>query len=283
VTEHFVFARGNSARPFALLALIVVMTAGGCASMTPGRMAAVQTESDRPRAGNVYLLRGWIGIFSYGINDLGKELNAQGVRANVYQDDQWSTLAEAIKGKYGGRRNAEPLILIGHSFGADDVLRVSSQLAEANITVDLVVTLDPVTPPDVPANVRRCVNLYQSNGAWDKVPAFRGVPLKLVDGRASRTQLENLDVRKDRTDLLEPGTDHFNIEKKAKIHAEVVRRVLATCPPREQWARLELAEPDNVVMASATALPKRTEASGPTTQPAQALARPPIAAKSSAN
>jgi hypothetical protein len=53
------------------------------------------------------------------------------------------------------------------------------------------------------------------------------VPLKLAE--QSRGQLENVDVRKYRTDLLEPGTDHFNIEKKAKIHGEVLN---ATGPAR---------------------------------------------------
>jgi pimeloyl-ACP methyl ester carboxylesterase len=215
------------------LAMCVLCTAGGCASMTPGKMAWVRPDSDRARAGNVYLLRGWIGIFSTGINHLGEKLNAAGVRSSVYQEDQWRGLAAAIKEKYGSAKEHEPLILVGHSFGADDALRVSRELGEAGIMVDLVITLDPVTPPEVPGNVRRCYNLYESNGAWDKVPAFRGVPLKLADG--SRSMLQNVDVRKDRTDLLEPGTDHFNIEKKAKIHAEVLRQVLATCPTRSEW------------------------------------------------
>lgn len=218
------------------MVLGVGLMAGGCSSMTPGQMAWVQPTSNQPRAGNVYLLRGWIGIFSYGINDLGGKINKDGVRASVYQDDQWRELALAIKEHYKGARDPEPLILIGHSFGADDVLRVAGELNDAKIPVDLVVTLDPVTPPEVPGNVRRVVNLYQSNGAWDKVPAFRGVPLKLAEG--SHAQLVNADVKKDRTDLLEPGTDHFNIEKKAKIHQEVLKYVLATCPPRQEWARL---------------------------------------------
>jgi hypothetical protein len=248
-----------------LLAL-TLSAAGGCASTTPGRLDAVRTDSDRPRAGNVYLLRGWIGIFSFGINEIGDKINGIGIRANVYQDDQWSSLADAIRAKYRGASSPEPLVLIGHSFGADDVVRVSRELADAWIPVDLLITLDPVTPPEVPANVRRCYNLYQSNGAWDRVPAFRGVPLKLVDG--STGTLANVDVRKDRTDLLEPGTDHFNIEKKHKIHEEVLRQVLATCPPREQWAKAH--GPSSPMPALATA---KIHAAA-TTRPVQAVARP---------
>src|SRR3954452_10963911 len=164
------------------IALLLLLTASGCTTMTPGKLDEVRPVSRAPHAGNVYLLRGWIGIFSYGINDLGDKINKDGVRATVYQDDQWHQLAETLRAKYKGAHGPEPLVLIGHSFGADDVVRVAQELASANVTVDLLVTLDPVTPPEVPPNVRRAVNLYQSNGAWDKVPAFRGVPLKLADG-----------------------------------------------------------------------------------------------------
>ena len=204
--------------------------------MKPGNLQSVQPLSDRVRVGNAYLLRGWIGIFSEGMNHLGEELNTAGVRANVYQDDQWENLAERIQARY--RRSAvhEPLVLIGHSFGADDVLRMSRKLDEAGISVDLVVTLDPVLPPNVPANVRRCFNLYQSDALWDKLPMFHGIALSRAAG--SMGQLANLDVRKDRTDLLEPGTNHFNIEKKDRIHREVLKQVLAACPPRSAGAEV---------------------------------------------
>jgi hypothetical protein len=201
--------------------------------MQPGELSDVQPLSKYPHVGNVYLLRGWIGIFSYGINRLGDKINAAGVRAHVYQEDQWEGLANTIAKKYRSAPKHEPLILVGHSFGADDTLRISQLLQQAGITVDLVITIDPVTPPPVPGNITRCINIYQSNGSWDKVPAFRGVPLQLAQG--SHAELENFDIRKNRTDLLEPGTDHFNIEKKGKVHMEVLRQILAVCPPRGKW------------------------------------------------
>lgn len=202
--------------------------------MKAGSMTWVRADSEnQPHVGNAYLLRGFIGVFSEGIDNLTAEINAQGIRAHVYQDDQWSTLAKTLRETYRKEPNAEPLVLIGHSYGADDVLRVARELKKDNIPVDLVVTLDAVTPIDVPANVKRCVNIYQSNGVWDTMPWLRGVPVKSESSAA--TQLANYNIRVDRTDLLEPGTDHFNIEKKAKVHAEVVKHVLASCPTRDQW------------------------------------------------
>ena len=258
-----------------LLGLFLLAT-GGCTTMTPGKLDEVRPVSQGPRAGNVYLLRGWIGIFSYGINDLGEKLNKAGVRAHVYQDDQWEQLASAIRAQYKSAKAPEPLVLIGHSYGADDSLRISQILASAGVPVDLVVTLDPVSPPEVPGNIRECYNLYQSNGAWDKVPAFRGVPLKLADGAGAATQLANVDVKHDRPDLNEPGIDHFNIEKKAKIHAEVLKQVLAACPAREQWA----ASHNQARLAANTV--RHVEREAPTTRPADAFVHP-IGAKSAAN
>lgn len=222
----------------ALTAFMAICSAG-CSSMKPGKMAWVRPESDQPRAGNVYLLRGWIGIFSTGIDNLTEQLNKNGVRAHVYQDDQWRSLANTIKKNYRDGKH-EPLVLVGHSYGADDVVRIARRLNDQNIRVDLLVTLDPVTPPAVPKNVKLCVNLYQSNGVADVLPFLRGVPLSREED-APHTALVNSDLRKDRPDLLEPGTDHFNIEKKGKIHDEVVRQVLGVCPPRQQWLAMQRA------------------------------------------
>src|SRR5438093_5505 len=112
---------------FVMLGLLV-----GCSHMRPGNLALVTPASNQLRAGNVYLLRGWIGIFSSGIDELTAKINESGVRANVYQDDQWRSLANTIKVKYAGVRDPEPLVLVGHSYGADDVIRVSRELQASN-------------------------------------------------------------------------------------------------------------------------------------------------------
>src|SRR5438874_8140074 len=105
----------------------------GCQYLTPGKLSSVQPTSLQPRAGNVYLIRGWIGVFSAGIDSLGEKLNDRGMRAVVYQDDQWRELAEQISKEYRGKDNdAEPLVLVGHSYGADDVVRVARKLEKEN-------------------------------------------------------------------------------------------------------------------------------------------------------
>jgi hypothetical protein len=246
----------------------------GCSAMTPGRMAAVRPYSDAPRAGNVYLLRGWIGIFSTGIDRLGEKVNASGVKGEVFQDDQWRALAETIAEKYAGVAEAEPLVLVGHSYGADDVVGIARVLDEKNIPVDLLVTLDPTTPPAVPKNVKRAYNLYQPN-TLDALPFLRGIPLKAEED--FKGKLENVNIRKDRTDLLDDDVNHFNIEKKDKIHAETIRQILATCPPRGQWVvahRVTSPARVTVVQTAAGSSGKAVgvKAGGAATQPTAARA-----------
>ena len=141
----------------------------------------------------------------------------------------------------------EPLVLVGHSYGADDVIRIARELEEAHIGVDLVVTLDPVTPPAVPGNVRLAYNLFESNAIMDHLPFLRGIPLEAE--AAGAKNVVNVDIRADRPDLVEPGLDHFNIEKKEKIHAEVLKEILAVCPVRTM-ARTRRASPAAHYVAS---------------------------------
>jgi hypothetical protein len=218
----------------ALSAFLLLLTSTGCSIpvVNPGSMDAVQPLSKAPRAGNVYLVRGWLGVFSTGIDTLGDKVKAAGVQDAVYQEAQWRTLAAAITEKYKNVKDPEPLILVGHSYGADDVVAIARELDKEKIPVDLLLTIDATVPPAVPANVRRCYNLYQT-GMLDALPFMRGVPLRA--DQEFKGKLQNVNIRVDRTDLLDDDVNHFNIEKKDKIHQEALKQILAICPPRNQW------------------------------------------------
>ncbi len=212
--------------------LSMVALACGCQGLTPGQMDWVQPNSDQARAGNVYLIRGLIGVFSTGMDGLAGQISQQGVRAKIFQDNQKDDLAAAIIAKYKGVKDPEPLILIGHSYGADDVTRVAHALAQHNIKVDLAVTIDATTPWTVPDNVAVCYNYYQSQ-ALDAIPLFRGIPLQ--QEKPGTGKLINTDLRKERTDLLQPGTNHINIDKNELLQAVIVKQVVEACPTRQAW------------------------------------------------
>jgi hypothetical protein len=163
------------------------------------------------------------------MDELANQLRQQGVQTEVYQETQWTVLATTIGQHYRGVLTREPLVLIGFSYGADDVLRVSEKLKQQGVSPDLVITIDPVTPPPVPANVQVCYNFFQTNGIWDVLPWLRGIPLK----SAGPARLVNMNLRRDHPELLEPNTGHSNIAANRKIHAAVIEQVLNVCPPRD--------------------------------------------------
>jgi hypothetical protein len=154
----------------------------------------------------------------------------------VYRESQWDELADHLIERYRQERAGDPLVLIGFSYGADDVLRISERMHNAGIRPDLVVTIDPVTPPAVPPNVRACYNYFQTNGVWDVFPWLRGIPLRAsVPG-----QLVNVDVRRDGPDWVDSNLSHATIAGNEKLHREIVRRVLAVCLSREAVGKTDL-------------------------------------------
>jgi hypothetical protein len=205
------------------LGFVFVICAAGCQPLPPGSLSAVQNVGPRGPIDRVYLIRGWRDLWSRGIDELAAKLERRGIEATVFRAEQWRDLSAALRTRYQAAAHA-PLILIGFSYGADDVLRVAEELERSGVAVDLAVTIDPVTPPPVPTNVRRCYNLFQTNGVWDVFPWLRGIPLRQrVVGSGA---LINVDIRKDRPDLLEPDTSHANIAANAKVHHEIMMQAL---------------------------------------------------------
>src|SRR6185436_4780417 len=124
--------------PFAL-GLLVLSTMTGClglqlGTMKQGDMGWVQANTAEPRAGHAYLIRGFIGLFSYGIDRMTEKVAATGVASHVFQEDQTAVLGKTIVDKYKATKgNHEPLVLIGHSLGADDAIIISRMLDKEGI------------------------------------------------------------------------------------------------------------------------------------------------------
>jgi hypothetical protein len=212
---------------------------------------------------HVYLLRGLMNIFSLGMDTLCSQLNRNGVYATVHGYGEWQSLADRAAADFKAGKEG-PIILIGHSLGADAVMEMAAYLGRKGIPVAMVVPFDGTQSFAASDNVARVLNLTQRNYAYmRRGPGFHGT-------------LANVDVSSD------PNIDHINIDKSPRLHARVVSEVLAITGGHR------LAAPSG---------PKPTPASAPAGQdggtpatpggnglkPDAAPAAPPAAAPTQAN
>ena len=190
--------------------ILLCISCAGCARPSAGHLDALS----QPRPA-VVLIRGYQDWYSTGIDQLATQLHDAGISVEVFREEQWRGVADALV-----QHPRSPLALIGFSYGADDVILIARRLNDVHQPVDLLVTIDPVTPANIPANVKHAVNFYEPNGIWDIFPWLRGVPLKAGPGAA----VENINIRI-RDDLNEPGTSHSTIAGNPKIQAAILELV----------------------------------------------------------
>jgi pimeloyl-ACP methyl ester carboxylesterase len=141
------------------LGIWIVLTLSGCTASLP---AVVSRQSIEPRrVGEVFVFRGFMGIWSRGMDQLTTRLRADGIVTSIFGYNRWADVADELIAAREQTGSRAPVVLIGHSYGADDVLRLAQKLQRSNVRVDLVVTVECVTPPPIPVNVRQAVNIYK--------------------------------------------------------------------------------------------------------------------------
>lgn len=176
-------------------------------AVTLAGSADAQAATGR-RPGHVYLFRGILNVFSLGMDQIAYKLEAAGERATVANHTSWSSAADDMIAQYRGG-NREPIILMGHSAGADATISVARKLAAYNIPVALIVNFDPVAPDPVPNNVRQIVNFYVPAGWGQAVAADTRFKGKLANVNESST------------------TNHFSIDKDDGLQRQAIARALA--------------------------------------------------------
>src|SRR5262249_40547639 len=83
----------------------------------------------------VILLRGWFGVFSTGLDSLADELKAKGIKAEVAGHLYWSSaVADIVRERAAGKTG--PIVLIGHSQGANNVIDAARSLEKQHVPVD---------------------------------------------------------------------------------------------------------------------------------------------------
>lgn len=167
------------------ISLNVASASAGCAKIKP------------TRPGEIYLLRGLANIFSLGLDTTGKQFSKYGIENCVFNHKHWRNLADDIVERARKGQASFPIVIIGHSLGANAAPKMATLIGQNNIKVSYVVMLDPVEPTKVGKNVQKIVNYYLPKRKDNKLYA----------GNSFKGNLENVNVKKF------GGFDHFNIDE----------------------------------------------------------------------
>jgi hypothetical protein len=219
----------------ALVAVSFVMGAPGeVGAQQDAAQAGTKARAATPRntGTHVYLLRGFMDIFSTGMDDLGVKLNRSGIRASVHGHAEYPTLADQIieRHRQGIREN---VVIIGHSLGANACFEMAQQLGRGGVSVPLIIAYDPTSPMTVSSNVGRVVNFYSSTNGWG-TPIMRGAGFK--------GNLANVDLSR-RGEI-----GHTDIDKSPALHAQSIGFIRSigsgTQPDAEARPRNDSARPE---------------------------------------
>lgn len=166
----------------------------------------------------VYLLRGFLNVFSLGMDDLAAKLQADGISATVMNHAEADLVTSRIVTSYNGGDRG-PIVLIGHSLGADAVVEVADGLARYNIPVALLVLFDGTEPHQIPANVATAINYTKH--------------FMIASATGSSGVVSNVDLSGD------ASVDHLSIDTVPSLQAQTLDYILqaASVVPRKPVSR----------------------------------------------
>jgi hypothetical protein len=196
------------------LAALLLLGAPGWAKTIPNPVSRpdaglVTTVATQPN-GRIFLLRGLLNVFSLGMDSLARKIRAKGLPAQVTNFTNWRGFATVLVNQYRTDKSLAPVVIIGHSLGADSSIDMANYLGANGVPVRLVVTFDGVhAGHSVGGGIAEVINYYKSDGVGKTIQAGSGFTGKLT----------NVDVS-DRK-----GIDHLNIEKSPALHAEVLAKL----------------------------------------------------------
>lgn len=241
---------------------IAWLMAAAVAVMASALVAAEANPAPKPKTAaakagkiksdtRVYLLRGLLNVFSLGMDDLGKRLNAMGIEAEVDNHNAWLAIANRIAEDHK-RGSNRAVVLIGHSLGADVLFQLVERLDKENVPVRLAIFFDPTISHDISKNVEHVLNLYQLNGFGRKVTAPKGYKGELV----------NMDLSGD------GSIGHGSIDKSEKLHDLVVQKILKVAIEPNKRKRPAPARPKPLASDGRTVAPAASAPGVPAAAPA---------------
>lgn len=182
-------------------------------NVTPKKNKRQSLSSKR---GEVHTMRGGLGIFSIGMNLIRDKVSEK------YHIPSHSTMwynagavSRSIIERYYKEKEHRPIILVGHSLGANEQIKVARNLNTAGVPVALLVTVDAVSQTIVPPNVKEVLNIYKPGF----VPMFSGLKLRAINPQL--TKIDNVNVNS----IKDLKVNHFIIDKDEMLQAMIMDKV----------------------------------------------------------
>ncbi len=122
------------------------------------------------RTGEVYLLRGLANVFSRGMDTLGVKMVRKGLDTRVYNHAAWQELADNIIARSKRKQVSYPIVIMGHSLGANATIMMAKYLGDRGVRVSYAVAFDPTVTTSVGKNVSRVINFYLPNDSAVSAP-----------------------------------------------------------------------------------------------------------------
>ncbi len=190
---------------FQKLSLRALIAACLCAS------AAMTALPSQAGAEEVYLIRGFMNIFSDGMNQMGRALRARGIHASVHSNGEWPSLASNIIARAKQGKVSYPIVIAGHSVGGVEVPEFANALGKAGVSVKLAIGLDPgfAEPDAFGPGVQSVIDYRIPSGHH-----YRG-------GAGFSGSIADVNVAGF------TSTDHVGIDKDRAVQARVIARIAA--------------------------------------------------------
>jgi pimeloyl-ACP methyl ester carboxylesterase len=125
-------------------------------------VASAQSPAHTNSPAHVYVLTGFLG-FQTRLHGAVNKVERGKVPVTVGHALEWSSMAASAIADYQSGK-VRSVIIVGYSLGGGNALKMAAQLAEAQVPVALIVTVEPVDVSAVSPNVHRVVNYYLAHG-----------------------------------------------------------------------------------------------------------------------
>lgn len=187
----------------AILAAFVLMLV-----VIPASAAGAKAQARADDTPPIYIMRGGLNIFSTGMDVLAQELTDKGYPATSDTFEDWRTEMAKMIAAY--QKHPYPIVIIGHSYGAEAALLMAYRLRDANVPVALLVFYDLTDSGRVPGNVAHVLNFRSSSAT--------GIDVTVTGGYGFTGTIDN---------ITRPDLNHIDIDKAEDLHEKTIEAVAA--------------------------------------------------------